>query len=436
LAARFAPPPHTACFRSDMTELIATIWCLLALLATVVELALVRRHLCRFCDYRTPEPDDSELPRAAVLLCLRGSDPYLHQCLAQLADQDYPDYELWIVLDSPADPARAAAEYWRNVAGKSRIRITYLDDISVHTSLKCNALVRGLRQLDESVGAVVLADADTVAYPRWLRNMVAPLTAGDVGAVTGSRWYDPTAGGWGSLVRFIYNAYALIPMYLLGAVWPGSLSLHRRVFAHPAFVRRLLRAPCEDEAILLTLRDAGLRLKNTPDCIMLNREECDLPNCFDFVRRQLLWTRLSNPAWPAVVAGTVGALVWLAAGLAMVPWALALGKPLVAAAAAACLFAIWGLNGALVGRLHRTASRQIARTADLPPIAVSWSTGVRLAAGLVLLVPFYAAAAVGASLVRRVRWRGVSYVVRRPRVIELEKYVPYVGELQTAGRSL
>jgi hypothetical protein len=225
-------------------------------------------------------------------------------------------------------------------------------------------------------------------------------------------------------------------MYLLGAVWPGSLSLHRRVFAHPAFARRLLRAPCEDDAILLTLRETGLRLENSPDCIMLNREECDLTNCFDFVRRQLLWTRLSNPAWPAVVCGTVGALAWLATGMALVPLALALGKPLVAAATTLCLLVIWGANGALVGRLHRTASEQIARTAGLAPIAVGRSTALRLAIGVVMLVPFYAAAAVGASLVRRVRWRGVSYVVRPPRVIELEKYVPYVGEFQTAGRSL
>jgi glycosyltransferase involved in cell wall biosynthesis len=405
----------------------ASIWCLIAVSFTAAIVVLIRRRLRRFCAYRTPILSDADLPRAAVVLCLRGSDPYLDECLAQLARQDYPDYELRIVLDSPSDPARAVAERWFSLAPANRVRITYLDDISTHTSLKCNALVRGITQLDESVQVVVLADADTVAYPGWLRNMVAPLVAGDVGAVTGSRWYDPASPCWGSVVRFVYNAYSLVPMYLIGAVWPGSLALDRRVFGHPAFIRRLLRAPCEDDVVLLTLREAGLKLLNTPDCIMLNREECDLRGCFDFVRRQLLWTRLSNRSWPALLIGTVCAVAWLVGGIALAVFALATGSPAVSAAMMACLLAIWGANARLLGGLHRTVSNHIARTAGLPPTAISRLTAVRLAVGLLLLIPFYAAAALGAALVRRVRWRGVSYVVREARFIELEKYSPYVG---------
>jgi hypothetical protein len=413
--------------------LAVSIWCVIAVWSTAAIVVLIRRRLSSFCAYRTPVRSDAELPRAAALLCLRGSDPFLDECLAHLARQDYPDYELWIVLDSPSDPARAVAERWRDLAPADRIRITYLDGISTHTSLKCNALVRGIAQLDESVQVVVLADADTVAYPGWLRNMVAPLVASDIGAVTGSRWYDPASPCWGSVIRFVYNAYSLVPMYLIGAVWPGSLALDRRVFGHPAFIRRLLRAPCEDDVVLLTLREAGLKLLNTPDCIMLNREECDLRGCFDFVRRQLLWTRLSNRSWPSLLAGTVCAVAWLVGGIALAAFALATGRPAVSVPMLICLSAIWAANAALLGGLHRTVSSRIVRTAGLPPAAISRPTALRLAVGLLLLIPFYAAAALGAALVRRVRWRGVSYVVREARFIELENYAPYVGgEVQAA----
>src|SRR6478609_7234314 len=48
-----------------------------------------------------PDP----LPRAAVLLSVRGADPSLPQCLAGLLDQDYPGYAVRITVDSEEDPA-------------------------------------------------------------------------------------------------------------------------------------------------------------------------------------------------------------------------------------------------------------------------------------------------------------------------------------------
>jgi glycosyltransferase involved in cell wall biosynthesis len=408
--------------------LAATIWCLVLAVATTAQVAVIFVCLRRFRSYRTAEPTDDRLPRAAVILCLRGSDPFLNDCLEKLTNQDYPDYELWLVLDSPVDPACAIAEHWQNTSPRARVKLTFLAGISVHTSLKCNALVHAIKQLDDSVGAVVLVDADTITYPRWLRNMVAPLVEGDVGVVTGSRWYDPSSRCWGSQLRFIYNGLALVPMYLLDAVWPGSLSIHRRVFSNPNLIRRLLQAPCEDDAILHTLRESGLRLLNTPACIMLNREECGIAGCFDFVRRQLLWTRLSNPAWRWVLAGTVGVFLWLAGGPAILMLTCLDGSPTVALGMAAFMLAILAINVALISSLHRFATRQIARTAGLAPIPISPGARLRLAATLLLLILFYTAAALSASLVRRVRWRGVSYLVRPSRQIEMVRYVPYARE--------
>ncbi len=49
-------------------------------------------------------PDD-RLPKTAVILCLRGADPYLRQCLRALLQQNYPQYELKVVVDHQDDPA-------------------------------------------------------------------------------------------------------------------------------------------------------------------------------------------------------------------------------------------------------------------------------------------------------------------------------------------
>src|SRR5436309_2007209 len=51
-----------------------------------------------------PLPDE-RLPRAAVILPLRGADPFLRDCLIGLLGQDYPRYSLHIVIDHADDPA-------------------------------------------------------------------------------------------------------------------------------------------------------------------------------------------------------------------------------------------------------------------------------------------------------------------------------------------
>lgn len=403
----------------------AAIWCLTVAIATVVQIQLIHVCLRRFRSYQTAAISDAELPRAAVILCLRGSDPYLSECLERLTDQDYPEYDLWIVLDSPSDPARAIAEYWRTASPRARVRLTFLDEISVRTSLKCSSLIHGIKQLDERIETAVLVDADTITYRSWLRNMVVPLLGGDYGVVTGSRWYDPSAKCWGSQLRFVYNSLALVPMYLMNAVWPGSMSLHRKVFANPKLIERLAQAPCEDDAVLRTLHESGLRLLNTPACVMLNREECGITSCFSFVLRQLLWTRLSNPAWRSVLAGTLVTYAWLLGGLGIFGLLCLYGPPSAALFLGAFMLCILTVNVALIAGLHRSVSQQIEQTAGLSPIPVSWRMGLRIAASLLLLISFYTAAAVSAALVRRIRWRGVSYVVQSSQRIEMVKYVPY-----------
>ncbi|MGL5077359.1 MAG: glycosyltransferase family 2 protein, partial [Waterburya sp.] len=47
----------------------------------------------------------AQLPKVAIALCLRGADPFLSQCLQALFKQNYPNYELRIIVDSIQDPA-------------------------------------------------------------------------------------------------------------------------------------------------------------------------------------------------------------------------------------------------------------------------------------------------------------------------------------------
>ena len=48
--------------------------------------------------------------KVAVILCLRGTDPFLPDCIKAILSQDYPSFDLLIVIDNESDPARAVVE--------------------------------------------------------------------------------------------------------------------------------------------------------------------------------------------------------------------------------------------------------------------------------------------------------------------------------------
>ena len=55
-----------------------------------------------------PKPvvlEDALCPKAAVLLSVRGNDPFLVDCMESLLRQDYPTFDIRIVVDHETDPA-------------------------------------------------------------------------------------------------------------------------------------------------------------------------------------------------------------------------------------------------------------------------------------------------------------------------------------------
>jgi cellulose synthase/poly-beta-1,6-N-acetylglucosamine synthase-like glycosyltransferase len=159
--------------------------------------------------FRRPLPTDDQCPKAAIVLCLRGRDPFLDKCLAALLQQDYPDYRLHVVIDRADDPARGAVDQAVQQWG-SRLDVQVLTERRATCSLKCSSLVQAVRGLDESVEVVALVDADSAPHATWLRELVAPLRSEQVGATTGNRWYMPQRAGWGAMFRYLWNAAAIV----------------------------------------------------------------------------------------------------------------------------------------------------------------------------------------------------------------------------------
>ncbi len=105
---------------------------------------------------------DSQLPKTAVILCLRGADPFLANCLKALLEQDYPQYDLKIVVDSLEDPAWQVAGDTVADCNATNVQISPLKIASTVCSLKCSSLIQAVSELDSSYKVVALVDADAV----------------------------------------------------------------------------------------------------------------------------------------------------------------------------------------------------------------------------------------------------------------------------------
>ncbi len=74
-------------------------------IVVVVHNIIVMCYVYAVRTYRCPVVPDNELPKVAIVLSVRGVDPFFEDTLSKLMDQDYPCYEIHTISDSTNDPA-------------------------------------------------------------------------------------------------------------------------------------------------------------------------------------------------------------------------------------------------------------------------------------------------------------------------------------------
>ncbi|MGD0899534.1 MAG: glycosyltransferase family 2 protein [Thermoguttaceae bacterium] len=363
-------------------------------------------------------------PKAAVVLCLRGADPFLGRCLAAVFRLDYPAYDVKIVVDRREDPAWEVVERVAGQCPAAHVDIQPLTNRRETCSLKCSSLLQAIGSLDESYEVVALLDADTIPHPGWLRELVAPLADPQVGVATGNRWYMPDEVSWATLVRSIWNAAAVVQMYWYGIPWGGTLAIKTRVLRQCNLAERWGQALCEDTMLYQAMRAAGLRVAFAAPLMMINRERGDMSGFFTWVSRQLLAARLYHSRWPLVLAHGIGTSLAMAAAAAVAIWGLAAGAREAAAWTASGLALYLAAMPLLVLPVELCV-RRIARARGEPARWLTPWNAARVWPAIVLTQIVYVAALVRAIFVRTVRWRGVVYRVDGPWNIRVTDDQPF-----------
>lgn len=400
---------------------------------TLIQSNLTWKYVSALCSsWKRAESSEVATFKAAIILCLRGGDPFLKDCIRALLNQNYPNYEIHIVVDSEQDPAWTIVQQTLGeVKATVPVYVRPLELKRSTCSLKCSALLQATAGLGEDVEAIALIDADTIAHPTWLQELMKPLMDPHVGLATGIRWYAPVGTQWGTLNRYLWNAFSVMSMYFNQVPWGGTLGFRRKLLLQADAVKLWGNALCEDVPLRHAAFDRGLTCECMPSLLSVNQEECTLQSFLRWAGRQLLLTRLYHPNWSQMAFD-----ILFAPGMTIIGCAVLLGALLTGqwdtASHLAIGFTVFWIGACILPLVAFDYSmRRVAATwgKSIPPMSI----GIMLKLPVLILFGYFTAIAsvLPVFMARRMEWRGIIYEIQDAQRVRLLEYRPYQSCSQT-----
>lgn len=362
---------------------------------------------------------------AAIILCLRGTDPTLSDCLTGIVSQNHSDFQLHIVLDDHDDPAVEYVEdFFKDQPAQP---VLHFNTSHLKTcTLKCSSLITAIKALPDEVEYIALIDADAVADENWLIDLLGPFEDPKVGASTGNRWFTPRESTIGTVFRKIWNAAAVPQVVLYNIGWGGSLAFRREVLKEADFLSAWQSAFCEDTMVAETLEPLGMTMRRVPSVIMENTESTTLQDAFRWIVRQTLTVRLHHRMWPLVLGHSLLTAIacYITPVLMILAWAM--GEYSNAGSLMRFFVLYQLINFGLLAVIDRCNRKLLNhRAGGLPSELDASGLGMTILATILnqFLFPL---AVYCAWKTKSVHWRGIEYEITRNGRIEMQEYVPYV----------
>jgi hypothetical protein len=242
----------------------------------------------------------------------------------------------------------------------------------------------------------------------------------------------PEHPSMGALVRYLWNAAAVVHMYWCSFTWGGSLAMKFDVIRNTDLLKRWSKALFHDTLIYQILLEHKMKAEFVPNLIMVNRENTGLLSFYVWMKRQLLNGQLYHPNWQSVL--------WQGILMSLIP-SIAVGALIYALAIGDWTSVAW-LGGALLGAQILTVVsmligewmiRILIKRRNEPTAWLSPLTILKLVLAVPLTQIVYASALASIYSIKRVDWRGVSYEVNSPYDVRLIEYRPYAPQASPAS---
>jgi len=354
-------------------------------------------------------------PRAALISPCKGIDTTFDRNINSFFDLDYPDYEIFFVVQSAEDPAyeRLQEIIAQRQLGAHSVKARLLVAPEATTcSQKLQNLLTACVQVTDDFEVLAFVDSDACLKPHFLSSLVHPLRRRDVGAATGYRWYVPTDSRLSSSTLSALNGMvaSLLGPHGWNSTWGGATAIRREIFEKTGVGQAWRHACSDDYALTRMVKKAGLEIIFVPACFVASYEQMSWSELFSFARRQFIITRVMMPRlwWMALLGwGHFLAAFWGGLAVSLTLWCQgSTGAPYAAIVPGCLVFAA----------MFRGLARQVMIRKILPedrdkllaPALLDIFLGPLV--GIVGLL-----AVVSAAGTRTIEWRGIKY-----RLIDLQ----------------
>ncbi len=415
---------------------IATVILFAAFLLVLIHSILVIYIAPTFWNWEPTPLKDSDCPKTVVCLNLRGLDPFLTTALPALLNQDYPNYDVIIVVDHQDDPVYELAEKVIRASNKTNVKLGVLKNRKETCSLVNSSLIQTIHNNLNDYEVFTMIDADAMPHKTWLRELIAPLRNKKVGAVNGQRWYFPPRANMGDLIRYIWNIAAVLQMIFFRIPWGGSLAIRIDVLKKCNILDYYEKALVQDVPLFDILKKQGYTIEFVPSVLMINRESVTLSSLVPWIKRQLLWAILYHSSWWKIVMhGILVTLVPLLL-LTLIATSTFLNQPFIAILATSSLVGYAVITLCQLLLLEYLVRRIVKKRNE----CTKWLTPLKLIAfipAMILTQLLYPKALLFALFSRNIEWRGIHYRIDAPLKVKMLNYEPYkIKEQKNKNNSL
>ena len=347
-------------------------------------------------------------PRAAVLCPCKGIEPGLERNLVSLTEFERQNYEVFFILASEKDPARAIIE---RVAKSSRVKANIvIAGNPINCGEKVNNLRTAIDQLPEEFEVLVFTDSDGRPGKHWLHHLVAPLADSRVGATTTMRWMIPNTGSLPTMLLAAWNAPIVT---MLGGksknfCWGGGTAIRRGIFEQIGVLDEWKGSVSDDYSLTRALERTGRSILFIPESLTLSYVQTDFEGLLEFTNRQILITRVyASKMWRAALLTHLLYVLTMVLGVYLILTTLLAGRPVFHLV---ILTFMPLLLSSIRGVLRLTGVAEALRAARAQIMGQAWIYVL-----LTTLVPFlYLVNFVNSLVTSKMRWRGVKYELVSP----------------------
>jgi cellulose synthase/poly-beta-1,6-N-acetylglucosamine synthase-like glycosyltransferase len=397
---------------------VETLFYLLAIVQISLGLYLIGQGFqwLQYARRRTQTDPGFYSPRVAVLCPCKGLEPGLERNLVSLAEFDYQNYELFLLIASASDPAYSVL---KRVASQSRPKAhVVVTEKPEGCGEKVNNLRLGVQQLPEDFDVLVFVDSDGRPGKSWLHHMVAPLSDSRIGATTAMRWFVPNRGNLATALLAGWNAPIVTMLSEKGRnfCWGGGTAIRRSVFEQANVTEEWRHSVSDDFSMTYSLERTGRPILFLPECLVPSFVETDFHGLLEFTNRQILITRIyAQKIWGSAAATHFLYCLTLALGIVLTLSDIAASRPSFHLAALTFLPVLLSMI--------RGALRAAAVTEVLPAYRSQIAGQAWIYVLLTVFIPLLYLINFAASLItRKIRWRGVVYELISPQQTRILAY--------------